>query len=84
MTAGRSSTYSGEAGQATLVIEARDSVSGALLGRAVDTQVAGDSSIFINRTRVSNRADFRALAKNWAKNTVRGLQELKERSPISG
>jgi hypothetical protein len=84
MTAGRSRTYSGEAGTATLVVEARDSVSGALLGRVVDGQVAGDSSIMLNRTRSSNRADFRALANNWAKNTVRGLQELKALSPVSG
>jgi hypothetical protein len=84
MTAGRSRTYSGEAGTATLVVEARDSVSGALLGRIVDGQVAGDSSIMLNRTRASNRADFRALAKDWAKNTVRGLQQLKSGSPASG
>jgi hypothetical protein len=84
MTSGRSRTYSGEAGTATLIIEARDSVSGALLGRVVDSQVAGDSSIYMNRTRTSNRADFRALANDWAKNTVRGLQELRAASPVSG
>jgi len=84
MTAGRSRTYSGEAGTATLVIEARDSVSGALLGRAVDAQVAGDSSIFLNRTRMSNRADFRALAQRWAKTAVSGLQRLRSASPGSG
>jgi hypothetical protein len=84
MTAGRSRTYSGEAGSATLVIEARDSVTGALLGRVVDSQVAGDSSIYLNRTRTSNRADFRALANTWAKNTVRGLHELKATSPANG
>jgi hypothetical protein len=84
MTAGRSRTYSGEAGTATLVIEARDSVSGALLGRAVDAQVAGDSSIFLNRTAMSNRADFRALAQRWARTAVSGLQQLKASSPVSG
>jgi Protein of unknown function (DUF3313) len=84
MTAGRSRTYSGEAGTATLVIEARDSVSGALLGRAVDSQVAGDSSIFLNRTQMSNRADFRALAQRWARTAVSGLQQLKGTSPVSG
>jgi hypothetical protein len=84
MTAGRSRTYSGEAGTANLVVELRDSVSGALLGRVVDGQVAGDSSIMMSRTRASNRADFRALAKNWAKEMVRGLQELKSRSPVAG
>lgn len=84
MTSGRSRTYSGEAGTATLVVEARDSVSGALLARVVDGQVAGDSSIFLSRTRMSNRADFRALAERWAKSTVSGLQQLKTLSPVSG
>jgi hypothetical protein len=84
MTAGRSRTYSGEAGTATLVIEARDSVSGALLGRAVDAQVAGDSSIFLNRTQMSNRADFRTLAQRWARTAVSGLQQLRSSSPVSG
>ncbi len=84
MTAGRSRTYSGEAGTATLVVEARDSVSGALLARVVDSQVAGDSSVFLSRTRASNRADFRALAERWAKSTVSGLQQLKSLSPVSG
>lgn len=84
LTAGRSRTYAGEAGTATLVIEARDSVSLALLGRAADAQVAGDSSIFLNRTQMSNRADFRALAQRWARNAVSGLQQLKATSPVSG
>ena len=84
MTSGRSRSYSGEAGTATLIIEARDSVSGALLGRAVDAQVAGDSSIFLNRTQMSNRADFRALAQRWARSAVSGLQQLRSSSPVSG
>lgn len=83
MTAGRSRTYSGEAGTATLVIEARDSVSGALLGRIVDPQVAGDSSIFLSRTRASNRRDFQLLAQRWAKDAVSGLQQLRAR-PAGG
>ena len=41
--AGRSRSFSQEAGYATLIVEARDSVSGALLGRAVDGKVAGFS-----------------------------------------
>ncbi|HEY4029927.1 MAG TPA: DUF3313 family protein, partial [Caulobacteraceae bacterium] len=34
MTAGRSRTFANEAGQATLVVEVRDSITGELLGRA--------------------------------------------------
>ncbi|MGH6911325.1 MAG: DUF3313 family protein [Phenylobacterium sp.] len=82
MTAGRSRSYAGEAGYATLVIEARDSVSGALLGRAVDGKVAGDNSTLI-RNRVTNRGDFRQLMKSWASISVKGMAELKARSPIN-
>jgi hypothetical protein len=80
--AGRSRTFSEEAGYATLIVEARDSVSGALLGRAVDNKVAGDNSMLM-RTSVSNRSDFRVLMKRWANLSVRGLGELKTMSPIN-
>jgi hypothetical protein len=79
-TAGRTTHYANEAGQATLVIEARDSMTGALLGRVVDGRLAGDTMSFM-RNSVSNRADFRDLVKVWASNSVRGLAELKELSP---
>jgi hypothetical protein len=85
MTAGRSRTYSGEAGSATLVVEARDSVTGALLGRAVDSRLAGDtSSMMMPRSTVSNRSDFRQLVERWAKQSVDGLNELKRLSPTTG
>jgi hypothetical protein len=79
MTAGRSTTYAGEAGTATLVVEARDSVSGALLARVIDPQTAGDSGFMMSRSSVMNRGDFRELAQRWAKSTVSGLQQLKAR-----
>jgi len=79
MTSGRSRTYAGEAGTATLVIEARDSVSNALLARVIDPQVAGDSGFMMSRSSVMNRGDFRELAQRWAKSTVSGLQQLKAR-----
>jgi Protein of unknown function (DUF3313) len=81
-SAGRSSTYSSTAGQATLVIEARDSTSGAVLGRGIDAKLAGDSAIMMRRTSVSNRADFQRLVADWAKISVRELNDLKAASPI--
>jgi hypothetical protein len=81
MSAGRSRSYSGEAGSATLVVEARDSVSGAVLGRAVDGRLAGDNSYMMSRNRVTNRSDFRNVATSWAKDSVNGLNELKRSSP---
>lgn len=82
-SAGRSRTYAGEAGSATLVVEAVDSVSGAILGRAVDSQVAGDYSYMINRNSMTNRSDFALVAKEWARDCVNGLGELKRLSPVS-
>lgn len=76
----RSHTFSNEAGYATLVIEVRDSLTGALLGRAVDQGVAGDNSSG-RRTSVGNRDDFRQLVQVWANDTVRGMSELKALSP---
>jgi hypothetical protein len=81
-TAGRSRSFAGEAGFATLIVEARDSVSGALLGRAVDGKVAGDNSMLM-RNSVTNRSDFRQLMKRWADISVKGLGELKAQSPIN-
>ena len=79
-TAGRSYSFSGEAGSATLFVEARDSVTGALIGRAVDQGIAGDNSAAW-RTASSNRADFRQMVENWANISVRGLTELKSLPP---
>lgn len=82
MTAGRSYTFSEEAGQATLFIEARDSATGALLGRAVDQKIVGDS-MALWRTRSSNRADFRDQVQQWADASVRGFSALKSLSPVT-
>ena len=79
--AGRTRTYANEAGQATLVIEVRDSMTGALLGRVDDGQLAGDTQSFMSNS-VTNRADFRQLIKTWASNSVVGLGVLKTSTPV--
>jgi hypothetical protein len=81
---GRSRIYTQKAGEATLVVEARDSVTGALLGRAVDRRFAGDNSEGMPRNRATNTADFSRLIRAWAKATVKGLNELKALSPVGG
>jgi hypothetical protein len=78
---GRSRTFSREAGGATVVVEARDSLSGALLGRAVDGRVAGDTGRYL-RNSITNRSDFKLMFSSWAKASLAGLAELKARSPI--
>jgi hypothetical protein len=81
MGPGRRRVYSNEAGQATLVIEARDSVTGALLGRAIDRQYTSDAAPYI-RNSVTNMADFEQLFESWAKISAKGLDTLKTLSPV--
>ena len=78
----RSVTFAPEAGDAVFFIEARDSLTGAILGRAVDQRFAGEN-IRSWRTSVSNRADFRDLVESWAREAVRGLDELKRSPPAT-
>lgn len=81
MTAGITRTFSVDAGEATLALEARDSQTNALLGRAIDQQTVGDEGGF-SRNRVTNTADFERLFRGWAKSSLNGLNELKALSPI--
>lgn len=81
-TAGRSHTFAPEAGEATYFVEARDSMTNAILGRAIDQRFAGETA-HNWRTSVSNRADFRELVEAWAKASVRGIDGLKSVSPIA-
>ena len=79
-TAGRSRSFANEAGFATFVIEARDSQTGALLGRALDRKVAGDT-LPLMRNSVTNMADFHLIFDQWAKASVQGLAKLKASPP---
>jgi len=81
MSPGISRTYSKEAGEATLVIEARDSLSGAVLGRAADADSTGDFGPYL-RNRATNAGEFEDLFRRWAKLSAEGLGELKALSPI--
>ena len=83
-TAGRSRTYTVEAGEATLVVAARDSTTGAVLGVAIDRrQTRSWGGRLTWTSSVTNRADFAALFRSWASITVEALAELKERSPVA-
>ena len=83
MAPGRVSNFSKEAGHATLVIEARDSMSGAILGRAVDKRDVGDSSFMVRRTSASNRSDFAQTFKKWASLSAEALSNLRGMPPIN-
>jgi hypothetical protein len=82
-TGSRSKSYTVEAGEASLLLDVRDSVSGALLGRVIDRRTAGvDMGRMQWTTSVSNRSDFRQLFKRWAKIASDGLSELAKASPL--
>ena len=78
---GRTYNFSVDAGEATFVIEVRDSVTNQLLGRAIDRRAAGDTGP-VYRTSVSNRDDFKQLFQTWANIAAKGLTELRASSPI--
>jgi len=76
MTAGRSRTYTANSGQMTLVAELRDSVSGELLARAVDTQRGRTTGAMQFTNNVTNTADARRAMGIWATALRQGLDEL--------
>jgi hypothetical protein len=77
MEAARTRSFAEDAGEATLVLEARDSMSNALLGRAVDRRLAGGNSQVLWRTRASNRSDFRRVFRIWAERSAQALGALR-------
>jgi hypothetical protein len=77
---GRSITLVADAGEATLVLELRDSQTGALLGRVFDRREARHVGGPVSS--VSNVGDFRTLFRQWANIAVKGLGELKALSPV--
>jgi hypothetical protein len=83
MAPDRSRTYTIDAGEATLVLKARDSVSGALLGMAVDRREARGTGTVTWTNSVTNRSDFRRLFQQWARICIKGLDELKASSPVA-
>jgi hypothetical protein len=76
---GRSEIYLRSVGEATLVIEARDSLSGETIYRAVDRRAAeragGD---LVNSNAVTNMAEVRRLARRWATRLREGLDSIHE------
>jgi hypothetical protein len=86
MSAGRVMTFTTEAGEATLVVELRDSLTNALLARVVDRRVAQNMGAMprmpILTNSVTNRAEFERAAAAWASASAKGLKTLQAQSPI--
>ena len=75
-------TYVMEAGEGTLVLEARDSTTNALLGRVLDRRETRESIGMQYSTKSGNLSDYRDLVKTWATTSAKGLDELKAHSPV--
>jgi hypothetical protein len=63
-----------DAGTATLQLEARDAVTGTLLGQVVDRDTAREVGRFDRATRVSNTFWFEAMFRQWASNCAKAFE----------
>ncbi len=74
---GRGNIFISSVGEATLVLEVRDSMSNAILIRAVDRRAAQRGSGQMQESnRVTNRAEVRRLGRRWASMLRSGLETL--------
>lgn len=74
--AGRSDIYLSRVGEASLVLEIRDSITHATLARAIDRRAAEAGVGFSESNRVSNKVEVRRLAQWWARALRTRLDEL--------
>lgn len=74
---GRSRNYAATTGAATLFVELFDSLSGDLLGRAIDRRTAGGrgGGFAMQSNRVTNRADARREFRVWADQLIDFLNQ---------
>ena len=80
MSAGRSRTYTTSAGYATLVAELRDSVTGKLMARAVDSVRGRDTGNFMITNSVTNMSAARTALSMWARILRDGLDDATGRT----
>ena len=72
---GRTDIYLSRIGEATLVLEIRDSITEAILARAADRRALENvSGRLVKSNRVTNAADVRFLAQDWASLLRRRLE----------
>ena len=75
---GRNTTYLSQVGEATLVLELRDSITQTILVRGVDRKAAENSGQGMTQAAisVSTSSEFRRLARIWAQILRTGLESL--------
>lgn len=74
---GRSTIYLTRVGQATLVLQIEDSMTGEILARVVDRRAA-ESAFAQRSSTVTSRAEVRRLARTWARLLRNGLDKWHE------
>ncbi len=74
---GRGAIFLRSVGEATLIIELSDSLSGEVIYRAVDRRAA-ESSTATRSNSASNQAEVRRLARRWATRLREGLDSIHE------
>jgi hypothetical protein len=67
MQAGRTRTYTMNAGEMTLVMELADSVTGEVIARVYDRREARDTGMLTWTNSVTNQAEAANAARSWAK-----------------
>jgi len=75
---GRGEIYLSSLGEATLVIEARDSLSGETIFRAVDRRAAERMGDMINVNSVTTMSEVKRWARRWAMRLREGLESIHE------
>lgn len=74
---GRGDIYLTKIGEATLVLEIKDSQSGETLARAIDRS-AIEPSVATRSNVVTNTSELRRQARKWASNLVRSLDKVRD------
>jgi len=76
-TPGRVDVYLSSVGEATLVIEIRDSITEAILARTVDRRAAESMpGMLTESNRVTNTAEVRRVVRRWATALREGLERI--------
>ena len=74
---GRSDVYLSRVGEATLVLEIRDSVSNTVVARAIDKRAAENAAQSLTvSNRVTNSAEVRRMADHWGRILREGLDSM--------
>lgn len=81
--AARDTVFLAELGQATLVLEVEDSMSGESLARATDRRrVEPNLTIMRESNPVTNQQEVKRYIRRWAKQLVLGLDELHQNGEV--